>query len=50
LKLVESFVSDNGVVFAAYEPGGKVPTGTFETKPPSEAELKRRENWVKEEA
>jgi dihydrofolate reductase len=50
LKLVESFVSDNGVVFAAYEPGGEVPSGTFETKPPSEAELERREKWAKEEA
>jgi len=50
LKLVESFVSDNGVVFAAYEPGGEVPTGTFETKPPSEAEIARRETWAKEEA
>ena len=46
-KLVEHFVSDKGVVFATYEPDGQVKTGTFETKPPSEAELKRRANWPK---
>ena len=44
-KLVEHFVSDKSVVFATYEPDGAVKTGTFETKPPSEAELKRRANW-----
>jgi dihydrofolate reductase len=46
-KLVEHFVSDTGVVFATYEPDGEVKTGTFETKPPSEAELKRRATWPK---
>ena len=46
-KLVEQFVSDKGVVFATYESDGEVKTGTFETKPPSEAELKRRANWPK---
>ena len=43
LKLVDSFVSDTGVVTTTYEPTGDVPTGSFETKPPSEAELERRE-------
>ena len=43
LKMVDSFVSPKGVVIATYEPDGEVPTGTFETKPPSEAELERRE-------
>jgi hypothetical protein len=38
------------VVLTTYEPAGEVPTGTFETKPPSEAELERREKWAKEEA
>jgi dihydrofolate reductase len=47
LKLVEHFVSDKGVVFATYEPDGEVKTGTFETQPPSAAELKRRANWPK---
>jgi dihydrofolate reductase len=42
LKLVEHFVSNTGVVLASYEPAGKVPTGTFETKAPSEEELERR--------
>ena len=46
-KLVEHFVSDKGVVFATYETDGEVKTGTFETKPPSEAELKRRASWPK---
>jgi dihydrofolate reductase len=46
-KLVEHFVSDKGVVFATYEFDGEVKTGTFETKPPSEAEIKRRANWPK---
>ena len=50
LKLVDHFVSDKGVVFTTFEPAGEVPTGTFETKPPSEAELERREKWTKEEA
>jgi dihydrofolate reductase len=43
LKLVDSFVSDTGVVTTTYEPAGEVQTGTFETKPPSDAELERRE-------
>ena len=43
LKLVDSFVSSTGVVTTIYEPAGEVRTGSFETKPPSEAELGRRE-------
>jgi dihydrofolate reductase len=43
LKLVDSFVSDKGVVIATYEPAGEVQTGSFETKAPSEAEIVRRE-------
>ena len=50
LKLVDHFVSNTGVVLTAFEPAGEVPTGTFETKPPSEAELERREKWAREEA
>ena len=50
LRLADHFVSDKGVVIATYEPAGEVQTGTFETKPPSEAELERREKWAKEEA
>jgi dihydrofolate reductase len=42
LKLVDHFVSNAGVVMATYEPAGDVRTGTFESKPPSEAELERR--------
>jgi dihydrofolate reductase len=47
LELVEHFVSAKGVVFATYQPAGEVKTGTFETKPPSEAELERRKRWPK---
>jgi dihydrofolate reductase len=50
LKLVDSFVTDKGVVIASYEPAGEVRTGTFETKEPSEAELERRSNWAREHA
>jgi len=50
LKLVEHCISEKGVVLTVYEPAGDVPTGTFETKAPSEAELERREKWAKEEA
>jgi dihydrofolate reductase len=50
LKLIEHFVSNKGVVFTIYEPDGEVPTGSFETKEPSEAELTRRKNWAREEA
>ena len=50
LKLVDSFVSGKGVVTATYEPAGEVPTGTFETKEPSEAELERRKKWAREYA
>ena len=43
LKLADSFVSPTGVVTTIYEPAGEVRTGSFETKPPSEAEVERRE-------
>jgi len=43
LKLVDSFVTDKGVVIATYQPAGDVSTGSFETKEPSEQELQRRE-------
>ena len=49
LKLVDSYVSDKGVVTASYAPAGEVPTGSFVTKEPSEAELERREQWAKDE-
>jgi dihydrofolate reductase len=50
LKLTDHFVSDTGVTFATYEPAGEVPTGTFENKEPSDAELKRRQTWAHENA
>jgi dihydrofolate reductase len=42
LKLVDHFVTKTGVILTSYEPNGDVPTGTFETKAPSEEELERR--------
>ncbi len=50
LTLVNNSVSEKGVIFATYEPAGEVRTGTFETKAPSEAELKRRQKWAREDA
>jgi dihydrofolate reductase len=41
-KLVDHLVSDTGVIFATYEPAGDVPTGSFVSDNPSEAELERR--------
>ena len=43
LKLADQFVTKTGVTIARYEPTGDVPTGSFETKPPSEEELERRQ-------
>ena len=50
LKLVDSHTTDTGVLISTYEPAGDVPTGTFETKAPSQEEIERREkieagNW-----
>jgi len=50
LKLTDHFVSDSGVMTTIYEPAGEVPTGSFVTKPPSDAEIKRRETWAREDA
>ena len=49
LELVDHFVSDKGVIIATYRPAGDVSVRSFETKPPTEAELERREKWVREE-
>ncbi|HUE79839.1 MAG TPA: dihydrofolate reductase family protein [Sphingomicrobium sp.] len=46
LKLTDSFVSQTGVVIAAYEPAGDVRTGSFETKEPSSEEVERREKMA----
>lgn len=50
MHMVEHKVTAVGTVIAAYEPAGEVKTGTFATKDPSEAELKRREQWARQEA
>ena len=49
MKLCEHYVSETGVLFTIYEPNGEVETGTFATKPPSQAELELREK-IKEGA
>jgi len=43
MKLVDHYVSEQGVTFTIYEPNGDVETGTFATKEPSRAELELRE-------
>ncbi len=48
-KLVDHFVSSKGVTISSYEPAGDVQTATFETKPPSEEELARREKMAAED-
>lgn len=42
IKLTDHFVSRTGVSFAAYEPAGEVPTGSFATKEPSAEERERQ--------
>ncbi|WP_269713953.1 dihydrofolate reductase family protein [Caulobacter sp. NIBR2454] len=42
LKMIQSKVSDSGVVVATYVPDGEVKTGSFAMETPSEAELERR--------
>jgi len=49
MKLTDHYVSGNGVTFTIYEPNGDVETGTFATKPPSQAEIELRER-IKEGA
>ena len=43
LRLINSSVSNKGVLFSSYEPAGEVPTGSFATAEPSKEELERRE-------
>jgi len=50
LKLVDHFVSPQGVVITTYEPAGDVRTGSFATKEPSPEELERRARIAREEA
>jgi dihydrofolate reductase len=50
LKLTDEFISNSGVIFATYEPAGEVPTGSFATQEPSEAELERRKKFAREDA
>lgn len=48
LKLIDHVTSDSGVVFSTYEPAGDIPTGSFVTGEPSDAELERRKKWAGE--
>lgn len=48
LKLVEGKVSPGGIFIGTYRRDGAVKTGTFATRPPSEAELERRDRWRRE--
>ena len=49
-KLVEQRVSACGFLMATYEPAGPLKTGSFAMQEPSEAELRRRDEWAREEA
>ena len=42
LALVDHAISEKGVVYTSYEPTGDVPTGSFATKQPSDAERVRQ--------
>ena len=48
LTLVDHRVAPSGVVISVYERAGEVPTGSFASQPPSEAELARREKLKRE--
>lgn len=50
LKLTDHYISNGGIIFATYEPAGEVPTGSFATQEPSEAELERRKKFAAEDA
>lgn len=43
-KLLESRISETGVIISTYKPDGDLRTGSFALENPTEAELKRREN------
>ena len=47
LRLVRSRVSKSGAVMSTYVPDGDIRPGTFESAPPSELELARRERMSK---
>lgn len=44
LKLVNSVISDTGVVVVRFERAGEVPAGSFVTRAPSDAEIERRKS------
>jgi dihydrofolate reductase len=47
-KLTESVVSTTGVIVASYVPNGEVKLGSFVPDKVSDAEIKRRNKWMKE--
>ena len=48
-KMTESAISQNGIILASYVPDGEVPLGSYVPDQVSEAELRRREKWSREE-
>ena len=48
LQLVESAVTDKGVVFAVYEPAGEVPVGSFAEPETDSEQLARQERMIEE--
>ena len=47
-KLLNTTTSSTGVTIVTYEPSGQLKPGSFALDPPTEAELKRRENLRRE--
>ena len=50
MKLTDQYISNGGIIFATYEPAGEVPTGSFATEEPSEAEIERRRKLAEVDA
>jgi hypothetical protein len=46
-KLKEHVISTKGVIVASYRPNGEVKTGSFVPDKVSDAELERREKWMR---
>ncbi len=48
-KLIDSKVSNTGVIMARYQPAGEVKLGSFQLDHPSEAEIARRKRMAEED-
>jgi dihydrofolate reductase len=48
LRLEKSQATPSGVILTTYTPAGEIPPGSHVDTPPTEAELRRRAEWVNE--